>query len=132
MDIYTPVLAIIMYIASLLAPEGTNEFTLSEGEKAITYTKEAKNTWKRTDAGGLGMISFEGGYFIEATEPTDMRQIKELMSDHISLPVDLDKGAIDLKRAPIKIKFEKKDELIIFTITREGQPSSDIRISWTD
>ena len=119
-----------MYIASLLAPEGTNEFTFAGDGQVITFI-EQENTWSRKD-GSPGTITLENGYVIERHESSKGQEMKELLSDHIALPVDLEKGEIDLKRAPYKIEFEKKDELVIFTVTRKGQPSSDIRISWTD
>jgi hypothetical protein len=130
MDTYTPIIAIVMYIASLLAPEGTNELTFAGDGQVITFI-EQENTWSRKD-GSLGTITFENGYVIERHESSKEQEMKELLSDHMALPVDLEKGEIDLKRAPYKIEFEKKDELVIFTVTRKGQPSSDIRISWTD
>ena len=130
MDVYTPIVAIVLYIGSLLAPEGINELTYAGDGQVMTFIKN-ENTWSlKNDPAGT--ITFEDGYIIERDESSKGKELKELLSDHIPLPVDLEKGEIDLKRAPFKIEFEQKEELVIFTVTRKGQPSSDIRISWTD
>ena len=130
MDAYTPIVAIVMYIASLLAPSGTDEFTFAADGEVITFIKD-ENTWSRKD-GKLGTITITDEYIIERHPASAQPEEKQLLSDHIALPVNLEMGELDLKRAPLKIEFEKKEELVIFTVTRKGQPSSDIRISWTD
>lgn len=131
MDVYTPIVAIVMYLATLMAPEGTNEFTFAADGEILTLKTEDGSEWKRA-VGEPGMIAFKDGYFIEALQPNGLKEMKEKMSDHIPMPPDLKDGEIHLKRAPIKIEFTEKDELIIFTVTRSGQESSEIRISWTD
>lgn len=131
MDIYTPIVAIIIYLATLMAPGGTNEFTFAADREIFTLKTEDGAEWKMAD-GRPGMIAFKDGYFIEALQPNGLKEAKEKMSDHIPIPTNLEKGEIHLKRTPIKIEFTEKDQLIIFTVTRSGQDSSEIRISWAE
>ena len=130
MDVYTPIVAIVLYIGSLLAPDGMNELTYVGDGQVITFTRD-QNTWSlKNDPAAT--ITLEDGYIIERNEASNGKDFKERLSDHIPIPLDLNKGVIDLKRSPLKIEFEQKEELVIFTVTPKGQPSVDIRISWTD
>ena len=130
MEIYTPIVAIVMYIATLLAPAGTNELTFASEGEVTTFVKEG-DTWSQKD-GKPGSITITEQYIIERHSDSPEHGEKQLLSDYIAMPVDLAKGEIDLKRAPVKIEFEKKEELVVSTLTSKGHPSKDIRISWTD
>ena len=128
MNIYTPIVSIVLYITSLIAPVDVKEISIASDGQVMVFQRIDADHWKATTPAGTVLeYQWTGGEFIERMNDSF---IKEKIKDHLALPINFDHQPIQLKRTPMSFKIEKHEELIIFRIEEDDSPESQMRVSW--
>lgn len=128
MEIYTPIISILLYITSLIAPADVTEISLAGDGQVMVLKKVGANHWKgKSEKGGILEYKWKDGVF---TEQISGQTTKEKIEDHLALPLDTKKNPIVLKRSAQRIFIEQHEELLIFKLQAKNQPGSEVRVSW--
>jgi len=129
MEAYQPIIAIIMYLTSLLGPNIPDEVTVAGDGLTLQLVREEENIWTLKDNKEL-MVGSRDGFLVEKINPENPKVYTQKIIDHVHLPVNLEGGQIKLKQSPMSIEFERHENHIDFTILRGAERYSEISVIW--